>query len=62
MNGAPNGEANGAPSGEAVGEVPNQFMARREEEIARRDRSLAEFLVMLDGYKPLVSRARSAEL
>ncbi|TXT09126.1 hypothetical protein VHUM_02600 [Vanrija humicola] len=27
---------------------------RREEEIARSDRSLAEFLVMLDGYKPLI--------
>lgn len=31
------------------------FAARRAEENARRDRSLAEFLVMLDGYKPLVS-------
>lgn len=31
------------------------FAQRREEEMARRDRSLAEFLVMLDGYKPLVS-------
>jgi len=30
------------------------FAARREEEMARRDRSLAEFLVMLDGYKPLI--------
>lgn len=30
------------------------WAARREEEIARRDRSLAELLVMLDGYKPLV--------
>ena len=30
------------------------FAARREEEMARKDRSLAEFLVMLDGYKPLV--------
>ena len=30
------------------------FNARREEETSRRDRSLAEFLVMLDGYKPLV--------
>jgi hypothetical protein len=34
------------------------FAARREEELARRDRSLAEFMVMLDGYKPLVRRAR----
>jgi hypothetical protein len=31
------------------------FAARRADEAARRDRSLAEFLVMLDGYKPLVS-------
>ncbi|KAL1407489.1 hypothetical protein Q8F55_006922 [Vanrija albida] len=30
------------------------FASRREEEIARSDRSLAEFLVMLDGYKPLI--------
>ncbi|WOO78538.1 Transcription initiation factor TFIID subunit 10 [Vanrija pseudolonga] len=30
------------------------FATRREEEIARSDRSLAEFLVMLDGYKPLI--------
>ncbi|OXG36891.1 transcription initiation factor TFIID subunit 10 [Cryptococcus neoformans Bt15] len=30
------------------------WAARREEEIARRDRSLAELLVMLDGYKPLI--------
>ncbi|EIW67043.1 hypothetical protein TREMEDRAFT_19213, partial [Tremella mesenterica DSM 1558] len=27
---------------------------RREEEMARRNRSLAEFLVMLDKYKPLI--------
>ena len=33
------------------------FAARREEEMSRKDRSLAEFLVMLDGYKPLVSDA-----
>lgn len=37
------------------GELTDLFAARREEETARRDRSLAEFLVMLDGYKPLVS-------
>lgn len=36
-------------------DVSQLFAARREEEIARRDRSLAEFLVMLDGYKPLVN-------
>lgn len=35
-------------------DVAQMFAARREEELARRDRSLAEFLVMLDGYKPLV--------
>jgi hypothetical protein len=35
-------------------ELNKIFAARREEEMARRDRSLAEFLVMLDGYKPLV--------
>lgn len=33
----------------------HMFAARREEELARRDRSLAEFLLMLDGYEPLVS-------
>lgn len=36
-------------------DVSQAFAQRREEELARRDRSLAEFLVMLDGYKPLVS-------
>nr|ODN98913.1 hypothetical protein L204_02878 [Cryptococcus depauperatus CBS 7855] len=30
------------------------WAARREEEIARRDRSLVELLAMLDGYKPLI--------
>ncbi|KAK4689381.1 transcription initiation factor TFIID subunit 10, partial [Tremellales sp. Uapishka_1] len=30
------------------------FQARKDEEAARRDRSLAEFLVMLDGYKPMI--------
>ncbi|WWC72923.1 uncharacterized protein I206_106887 [Kwoniella pini CBS 10737] len=30
------------------------FAARREEELARRDRSLVEFLSMLEGYKPLI--------
>ncbi|CAK9781818.1 transcription initiation factor IID, TAF10 subunit [Cutaneotrichosporon oleaginosum] len=36
------------------GPQADMFAARREEENARRDRSLAEFLVMLDGYKPLI--------
>lgn len=31
------------------------YQARGDEEASRRDKSLAEFLVMLDGYKPLVS-------
>lgn len=35
-------------------DISTVFAARREEEMARKDRSLAEFLVMLDGYKPLV--------
>lgn len=34
---------------------PQGFSTRREEEEARKDRSLAEFLLMLDGYQPLVS-------
>lgn len=41
--------------GDGEDQLSDLFAARREEEIARRDRSLAEFLVMLDGYKPLVS-------
>ncbi|WWD21399.1 hypothetical protein CI109_105884 [Kwoniella shandongensis] len=43
------------PNGESSGpDVTQMFAAKREEEMARRDRSLAEFLVMLDDYKPLV--------
>lgn len=30
-------------------------MTRREEEEARKDRTLAEFLRLMDGYEPLVS-------
>lgn len=41
-------------------ESSSAFAARRAEETARRDRSLAEFLVMLDGYKPLVGWATTA--
>jgi hypothetical protein len=62
---APNGLANGStatvieketkeaqePTEE---ELARLFTAKREEDMARRDRTLAEFLVMLDGYKPLV--------
>jgi len=35
-------------------ELTKLFTAKREEDMSRRDRTLAEFLVMLDGYKPLV--------
>jgi transcription initiation factor TFIID subunit 10 len=42
----------------AQAKLANLFAARRAEEQARKDRSLGEFLVMLDGYKPLVSRPR----
>lgn len=49
-SGAPDSAlANGDPQ-----DLNQMYAARREEEMARRDRSLAEFLVMLDGYKPLV--------
>ncbi|KAL7421039.1 hypothetical protein Q5752_003923 [Cryptotrichosporon argae] len=50
---APDSEADTKPA-VAAADVPQAFAARREEELARRDRSLAEFLVMLDGYKPLI--------
>jgi hypothetical protein len=65
-DGQANGEArtangNGAEHGEGANaaatdgqDVSQLFADRRAEEMARRDRSLAEFLVMLDGYKPLV--------
>ncbi|WVQ80983.1 hypothetical protein IAT38_003090 [Cryptococcus sp. DSM 104549] len=44
-----------APAGPPEPSAEDQFWAaRRDEEIARRDRSLAELLVMLDGYKPLI--------
>ena len=42
-------------NGDGGPDMSQLFMAKREEELARRDRSLAEFLVMLDGYKPVVS-------
>ncbi|WRT69253.1 uncharacterized protein IL334_006237 [Kwoniella shivajii] len=35
-------------------DISQLFAARREEELARRDRSLVEFLNLLDGYKPLI--------
>jgi hypothetical protein len=64
---APNGLANGSTATVVEREKENKeaqepteeelarlFTAKREEDMARRDRTLAEFLVMLDGYKPLV--------
>lgn len=60
-NGAVNGTAAptapAATNGDAASplhDLHDIYAARRAEEIARRDRSLAEFLTMLDGYKPLV--------
>lgn len=50
---------NGEASATGGPDVAQMFAARREEELARRDRSLAEFLVMLDGYKPLVRGPRA---
>lgn len=50
-------EANGAASIEAAGAGPSrsQPLSRRAEEERRKDRTLGEFLGMLDGYDPLVS-------
>jgi transcription initiation factor TFIID subunit 10 len=47
--------ADAATEEAAMPDMNQLYQARRDEEAARRDRSLAEFLVMLDGYKPLVS-------
>lgn len=54
QNGMPNG-LHPSANGEKPVDMSALFAQKREEELARRDRSLAEFLVMLDGYKPLVS-------
>jgi len=57
-NPAQNGNATNDENKEAQDqsdiELTKLFTAKREEDMARRDRTLAEFLVMLDGYKPLV--------
>ena len=50
-----NGETLPKANGEGPADMSQLFVAKREEEMARRDRSLAEFLVMLDGYQPVVS-------
>jgi hypothetical protein len=52
-NNATGDDSKDAPDQSDV-ELTKLFTARREEDMARRDRTLAEFLVMLDGYKPLV--------
>ncbi|CAD6580449.1 MAG: Transcription initiation factor TFIID subunit 10 [Tremellales sp. Tagirdzhanova-0007] len=49
-----NGETDRGTNGEPSADVSQVFTAKRDEEQARRDRSLAEFLVMLDGYKPVI--------
>ncbi|WVQ76478.1 hypothetical protein IAR50_006146 [Cryptococcus sp. DSM 104548] len=46
--------ATGAGAVAAAAAEENFWAARREEEMNRRDRSLGELLVMLDGYEPLV--------
>jgi transcription initiation factor TFIID subunit 10 len=47
-------EENKEVQDQSEAELNKLFTAKREEDMARRDRTLAEFLVMLDGYKPLV--------
>ena len=57
-----NGETERGMNGEGNADISQVFIAKREEEQARRDRSLAEFLVMLDGYKPVVSGSRAVQI
>jgi len=53
--------ASGAGVGGGVGATGNGMgMTRREEEEARKDRTLAEFLRLMDGYEPLVSVSPSS--
>ena len=56
-----NGETDRGTNGEPSADVSQVFTAKRDEEQARRDRSLAEFLVMLDGYKPVVSGSKALQ-
>ncbi|CAO1613076.1 unnamed protein product [Sympodiomycopsis kandeliae] len=42
------------PSAEAESEAKRQLLMKREEEEAAKDRSLAELLGMLDGYRPVI--------
>ncbi|PWN51938.1 hypothetical protein IE53DRAFT_385685 [Violaceomyces palustris] len=50
---AAGGLAQQSALGAGLGGIP-QLMSRREEEEARKDRTLAEFLRMLDNYTPLI--------
>lgn len=57
VNGLANGQSVPQPDDVKMEEADltsDLFAARREEDLARKDRSLAEFLKMLDGYNPLV--------
>lgn len=47
-------DESGQPSGTAPAEILPPT-SRREEDAARKDRTLAEFMLMLDEYEPLVS-------
>jgi len=42
------------PSGPAQSFVPPQAQTRRADELARKDRTLTEFMLMLDDYEPLI--------
>ncbi|KAE8248641.1 hypothetical protein A4X13_0g5529 [Tilletia indica] len=44
----------GGGSGNGASETTSAPMTRREEEEARKDRTLAQFMLMLDDYKPLI--------
>jgi transcription initiation factor TFIID subunit 10 len=49
------GSAQPAAAAQEAAAGPSQGHTRREEELARKDRTLAEFMLMLDEYEPLVS-------
>ncbi|KZT59899.1 transcription initiation factor IID, TAF10 subunit [Calocera cornea HHB12733] len=49
---AANAAGGSAPPEAAAG--PSQTHTRREEELARKDRTLAEFMLMLDEYEPVI--------
>lgn len=65
-------QENGEPSGSSVtaamsgsgpampASAPPLPVSKREAEMNKKDRSLAEFLVMMDNYTPVVSLARSS--